>query len=426
MTKVVLTRRSKKPLKYMDRSFQMKISFTCAAALITALYSTAFNVSAAIDASAPVIKLRTTCSDGFGSQLDNCFTSYPSAITWIKNTRNPPPSQSAPLLVEIGPGVFTGTADINCAAGGGYITFRGAGRNNTLISGAPSITSATFFANSCDSLAFESLTIESTTVGGYAVEWGSAGSSLWTNVELRARTLAWYDSESGGPCMAESGAKHEWFSSVIRTVRSTDKYPGSGNDLGVPTYYSLCGQSWFWGSEVENLNVNATDPDPRRAFLAISSGAQIHFYGGNIRVFSDTASTKSMVAVEAKDGASVHIHGSGIDVESAGDAPVTALLARTGSNIHANQSSYVLRTGSGSGAVVARLYKDSDPGSHIHAPYLWEHVPDAANFSSVNGMDQTTVTTGTNDGQPHSAIYSTTCPSNAQWYDQVDKVCRGL
>ena len=75
----------------------------------------------------------------------------------------------------------------------------------------------------------------------------------------------------------------------------------------------------------------------------------------------------------------------------------------------------------------------SNNGGHVHAPYLWQHVPDTddnpstvdTNFASVNGADQTTMTVGPSDGHPHTAVYSSSCPFNARWYDQVDKVCRG-
>lgn len=98
---------------------------------------------------------------------------------------------------------------------------------------------------------------------------------------------------------------------------------------------------------------------------------------------------------------------------------IVVLSAATGGTIHANGSSYNLST---VGGTVTRVVNN---GGHIHAPYLWEHIPDPAtvpNFTSVTGADMTTVTTGTSDGQPHLLIYSTNCAS--KWYDSVDKACR--
>lgn len=129
----------------------------------------------------------------------------------------------------------------------------------------------------------------------------------------------------------------------------------------------------------------------------------------------------SLSAVTATSGGMVHIHGTGIDAISSASNNIKVLTAGVGSMIHANASSYNLSTPTGS---VTRI---NNTGGHIHAPYLWEHIPDpttAPNFASQNGADTTTVTTGTSDGQPHMAVYSASCPSGTKWYDQVDKVCR--
>jgi hypothetical protein len=128
-----------------------------------------------------------------------------------------------------------------------------------------------------------------------------------------------------------------------------------------------------------------------------------------------------LLAATASGGGTVHIHGTGIDVISDAPNAITVLRADPTGTIHANSSAYNLSAVSGS--TVTRI----GGSGHIHAPYLWEHVPDAIeipNFQSANGADQTTVTVGTSDGHPHTAVYSSTCPTTARWYDQVDKVCR--
>ena len=382
----------------------------------------------AVDDDAPVVKLRyddpANPNDGCfeeGVGLNNCFTDLTAMRNWIMNVRHP--NAAAPLLIEIGPGTFTAPVGavlgFSCAGGEGFMTFRGAGRGATLITGYPAAGQSLFRFGGCQQVAFESLTLEGTNQLSFTVQWDGSGSSVWTNVEVRAVAIPWYDNDAGGSCDASTRGKHEWFSSVLRSVRSTSNYLG----LGVHTYYSFCGDSWFWGSEIENLNINTVTSNGRSAIRASGGGSRIHLYGSNIRVYSDTTTAKPLKAVDAMDGASVHMHGTGIDVEANGDAPIIALAASTGAEIHANQSSYVLRTGTG--GTVTRISKDGS--SHIHAPYLWEHVPDPTtmpSFQTLNGADQTTVTEETNDGHPHTAVYSTACPPNARWYDQVDQVCR--
>lgn len=376
------------------------------------------------DSKAPIVQLRTNCTEA-GSALNNCFTSFSSLLPWIWGTRHP--SINDPLLVEIGPGTFD-VQTMLCNSAAGQVTFRGAGRESTTLT---SSNESVIGVSNCGKLAFENLSIKGTTWG---VEWSGGGESVWTNVELEAPSMAWYDSLNSGVCAAGQGGKHYWFSSTIRISRTGSVYPG----VGVPAYYSICGESWFWGSEIANLNINTTSgaAGARRGILAVGAGTSVHFYGGNIRLVSDeVASPSQMIGVQVAQGASVHIHGTGIDVEATGDVPIVVLKAgpllgfSSGGEIHANGASYSLRTGTG--GTISRV--NSDITGHIHAPYVWEHIPNTdgnpdtidTNFTSANGADQTIVTVGTNDGHPHSAVYSSTCPLNARWYDQVDKLCRG-
>ena len=151
---------------------------------------------------------------------------------------------------------------------------------------------------------------------------------------------------------------------------------------------------------------------------------EIHVYGSVLRALVDGDTRDNLSAAFARGG-KIHIHGTGIDVISNTGKNITALSVDTNGEIHANQSSFFLS--SGSGAKVTRI---NNMGGHIHAPYLWEHIPNPStvpNFVSANGADMSVVTTGTSDGHPHTVIYSTTCASispAAAWWDAVDKVCR--
>ncbi len=376
------------------------------------------NASAAIDNAASVVLLRTSCNDGAGGTLNNCFITTNTLVSWVANTRNPKPNASAPLTIEIGPGTFSGFA-IGCNTEfTGYVTFRGAGRDVTNISGAVVFPTYTLGLYGCTSLLFEDLTIGP--VGG-GIWWTGQGTSTWENVNVFHTGYGWNEVSSCSGS-GERG-KHYWFSSRI---------VGSENGGFSRPYQSRCAEDWFIGSEItikptSNIGFDAF------ALHSIGTSSEIHYYGGVLRAlagpgigvpaFGASASFRyGLAAAVAEDGGQIHIHGTGIDVLSSDGNPVSSLGVLSGGFIHANGSAYNLATGTGGS--VTRV---NNQGGHIHAPYLWEHVPDPAtapNFASANGADQTTVTSGTSDGHPHMAVYSSTCPSNARWYDQVDKTCR--
>jgi hypothetical protein len=95
------------------------------------------------------------------------------------------------------------------------------------------------------------------------------------------------------------------------------------------------------------------------------------------------------------------------------------LQTAAGGEIHANVSAYNLSNFAGS---VARI----NGAGHVHAPYLWEHIPDATKvpgFTSAHCADTTTLSVAADNNHQHTVVYSTSCPSGTPWYDQVDKVC---
>jgi hypothetical protein len=340
------------------------------------------------------------------------------AVTdWIGNTRMP--NSSTPLAIEIGPGNFNSVI-LNCGGSfTGYTTFRGAGRGNTMI-GTDSIWgpySVELF--DCTSMNFQDLTIgpfNASSLGG--INWNGTGTSVWQNVAFFTNNYGWNDSSTACPATGNRGV-HYWIGSRIVSNNA---------GIAIGAYESTCAEDWFIGSEI---TVN-TDKKAAMAVALRSNGprSEIHYYGGAIRVLLTGAASTSqeIAAASATNSGEMHIHGTGIDVISDQAKPVVALKAGNGGTIHANASAYNLRAASG-GSVT----RTKNSGGHIHAPYLWEHIPDTdgdpntvdTNFTSANGADQTTVTVGTSDGHPHTAVYSSTCPTNARWYDTTDKVCRG-
>jgi large exoprotein involved in heme utilization and adhesion len=154
----------------------------------------------------------------------------------------------------------------------------------------------------------------------------------------------------------------------------------------------------------------------------VSGTGEVHVYGSAIRA-NATCSTQAgttLKVVKAESGGIVHIHGTGIDAVSEAPNDIRVLLAAAGGEIHANVSAYNLSNVAGS------VIRVSGAG-HVHAPYVWEHIPDATKvpgFASAHGADTTTLSVATDNNHPHTVVYSKSCPSGTPWYDQVDKVCR--
>lgn len=391
-----------------------------AAAVFAVLSFFSFNAFADPDPAASVVLLRTSCNDGADGTLNNCFTDMDSVTSWIENTRKP--NATTPLAVEIGPGAFS-SITLECSSTfTGFTTFRGAGQSNTTIGTFSEMTAYSVHLGDCTSMVFKDMTIGPTSAALGGIDWRGTGTSIWENIVMITGGYGWNDQTANCPTSGNRGA-HYWLSSRLVST-------GLSSSGVTRTYESRCAEDWFIGSEV---TVNKTQGGGQAyALHAIGSRSEIHFYGGVLRVLlSGTTPTQNIAAASAVDGGQIHIHGTGIDVLTTLAKSISALrTSGDGSMIHANASAYNLRTGSGGS--VTRI-NNTDGKGHIHAPYLWEHIPDTdgnpstvdTNFTSANGADQTTVTVGTSDGHPHTAVYSSTCPSNLRWYDQVDKICRG-
>lgn len=366
------------------------------------------------DPNATVVYLRSSCniansSPGL-SPVENCFETMGALQSWIYSR----PNLSAKLLIDIGPGTFTsGTSNsgFQCVSSsgmnGGDLTFRGAGTDKTTLTGM----AYGVFQQGCTNTkwAFENLTIQ----GLYSVVWYGGGISTWTNVVFLG---AWFDAI--GPalpytCPVGQQGTHRFFSSRVVAVNSH-----------APAYNSYCGDGWFWGSEIINSpSINSAAPITSAIFVT-GAGNRLHLYGSNVRaeaLAGDTAA-RTMAAINATNGAEVHSHGVGIDLIGNPGWTLVGLDASTNAEIHANESSYFVMPKTG-----VTFRRIANTGGHVHAPYLWEHIP-TQSFSSVDGADMTTVLgTSTSDLQPHMVIYSATCAStNAAkpWWDSVDRVCR--
>lgn len=214
------------------RSFRI---FPAVALLICLFFSSSVFAVAVIDNNASVVRLRTSCQEGTTS-LDNCFTTMGSLTNWINNTRRP--GASSRLLVEIGAGTF-GRLALTCDASAGYtgyISFAGAGPEQTVILfGASSIPPFGIIqSNGCTNLSFSGLSVRD---GGYGyIVWNGGGSSYWSNVVVDVSARGW----SEDVCGASKG-EHYWFGS--RFINRPVATIGSA-------YNASCDDSWFIGSEI--------------------------------------------------------------------------------------------------------------------------------------------------------------------------------
>lgn len=369
----------------------------------------AFALFETIDPAAAVVQVRTSCVES-GVPLNNCFTavnpspSNKNALTaWMTTVRKP--NSANPLQVNIGAGTF-GNLTLSCdAAGGftGYTSFKGAGRSVSIIAGVNGV----ILIQNCDKLDFSDLGVSGTS---YAyIEWDGGGRSTWQNVDVNTAAYSWREEYCG-----TTPGQHYWFGSRINAAMSA---------ATAKTYVTQCDESFFFNSDI-GVTFNENTSSQAMVF-DVSGNAIVHVYGSVIRANAGSAGVSSanpglFAAQVTSPTASMHIHGTGIDVLSTNATNIAALIASNGGMIHANEAAYNLRTGTG--ATVTRII---NTGGHIHAPYLWEHIPDPTtipNFTSVTGADMTTLANGTSDGHPHFAIYDSSCSS--KWFDTVDKACK--
>ena len=368
---------------------------------------------AGIDNNASIVKLRDSANGGCveaGTTINNCFdgsNAVAKLTAWISGTRLP--NASRPLLVEVGPGTYPGIICRNW----GYTTFRGAGRGQTIFTGILDSTINALKTTGCTELEFQNMTFSATGVSSAGVRWGPPGNSRWNNVELSGDAYGWYEVGVSATC-----GKHYWFNSKLIATGA------SSSPSQLAAYADKCGsENWFFSSE---LLAQATATQFDLFALMQKREADTHFYGSVIRALSSVLVSNGVTAISAQKG-TVHIHGTGIDaISTAPGNSVVAITASPGATVHANGSAYNLSGGTGS--TVTRIQEN---GGHVHAPYLWEHIPNPAvapNFTSVDGADQATVTSGTSDGYPHTVVYSSKCVSTTSaakpWWDAVDKLCR--
>lgn len=341
---------------------------------------------------AAVVSVRKDCNEG-STQIDNCFEGMSALYDWITITRQP--KNDSPLLVNIGPGNFQevtpGDFSGQSAVSFGDVTYRGAGRNRTIIG------SMTIIFDGNARVAFEDLTIRETQTSGYAVA-ATSGDSIWTNV---LQDGDWNELVASG-----TRNKHYWYASKIQG-----------------TYHAKYDESWFYGSELSSVPIiNGTTYN--MTTLWVEGTGEVHVYGGNINANkatgSEIADNTGHGAVFAEKGGKIHIHGTGIDVISTTASDIYAIWADTNATVHANQTAYNLSTQSGGNTW--RLFAGN--GATISAPYHWGVQTGVPDVISIRGADTTIEVHRTGTLTPF--IYATQCAGTVggPWLNQFTNACR--
>lgn len=362
-----------------------------------------------------VVELKTDCQG-----KDGCFEDINESTDWLFTNS----SATNPLLLNIGPGQFSFDATNPICNGTGYVTLRGSGRDNTIIS----VTQALTF-KACPSIVVENLTIQRLNGGcsSYqaAVKWHDGGSSTWTNVLIDGSNIGWWDTGT-------EGGVHYWFSSVVRA-----------NHVGNPSicyyiypYYSDSpADTWFYGGEIAGKHTGGGFLT-RMSTVFAGNGAKVRMFGTAVR--SIQTGTKmlgnafnfsfgSFGLVSRGSGSQIHLHGGIVNISSSSSSDVcVAVAAYNGGKVHTPGSTYVQNCASNN---TIRLYnQDGD----IEAPHVWnagETLPN--NLNSVTGQDMFVQTNCSSTGctatgsQSHLLIYNSACTTAGPWFDVGLNKCRG-
>lgn len=412
-----------------------------AAAVIVTLASPA---AATLDPDAEVVYLRKDCGT-----LANCETDLIGLQTWIYGTRQP--DEQAPLLVDIGPGDFQGP--FRCQDGNGWITLRGAGREQTRILSAPAggpdaLESAVdvVLPGGCTHLNFEDLALVGKRLGVY---WQGDGVSTWTDVDIIGGTpfdqgplinssIGWWDGGNIGCTETEpppSIPLHFFFNTRVIAR-------GGNPTIGFIVH---CGEHWFYGGEIVSTQ---EAPAPQAIYEAtgvkVEPWGDFRAFGASIRAnIGDSPGQAYDVpirGVQVKKNGTFHMHG-GIVNADASDAAFFNATSVVGLEVAAD--ALVAHTPGTAFFVQSAAFGTATrllgAAPAARSPFLWPPGDDPpANASlaspqvvSVQGADlyveRDCDASGDCDGsgtEPHLMVYSEHCTAGGSWFDIVTGRCR--
>jgi len=393
------------------------------------------------DSNASVVFLRSSCAVA-GATMENCFESM-TALTnvtngWIWTTRQP--SATSRLIVDVGPGEFGQFA----CDGDGFVTVRGAGRENTILRAGGSTGIAALVQN-CVDLSFIDIGFSGGEVG---VKWIGGGNASWVDVDFVTTSEAgisygWYDQCDSN---VEAKSVHYIHSSRARNVGTGAGYTSA--------YGSSCAETWYFGGEV------LTTIDANTAIAAfgvnLADGAVFQAFGTAIRVSvvtdDDSSLTLFGVQVTSNNPAAApyighhkvhgmfHSHGGVISVKVAPAASqsvnATGISASVYAMVHTPGTAFVIEGGT-SGQ--SKRLVNTDGTANVMDAFLWQAGPkppmsttESNRVSSISGLDLWVETDCSTSGacnssgtETHLMIYnSAKCGSTNPWFDTQMGACR--
>lgn len=376
--------------------------------------------------------------------IANCSTNMTEVIQWVNQDRI---DKNKHVIIDIGPGIFTVQPDAIFCQNSNNISYRGTGRDSTIITGSDALTLATgpfvIGLSSCENISVQNLTIRtdsrnSNFTTGSISGVGAIGESTskWSNVDIQASVTGWYN----------VGGVHNWYGSNIDvdTVNATV----FSTIWGI---YVQGGASWFFGGEITLRHKTQND---LYSIIGMGvNGGQGQIYGSLLRVIlEENAGTILPIsaygagALIAYNGGSAHMHGGNISVNSAITQDIFGVSNSSdvlgSGTVHTPDTAFTIN--SAGDAQRIRLTKHASPMS----PFLWPSNDTLPNITSLNGADIFVETDCQNIGNcdvvedcasdincsipdltsthPHLMIYDNSCLLfGSSWFDSTTGKCRG-
>lgn len=347
------------------------------------------------------------------------------------------PNASNPLTVTIASGTYTGTLACLAGVNEGFVTFRGNGRDSTILTSTGDVT---VFITGCGNVHFQDLSITNYYSGGFDtpvyITTRGTGDTSWTNVNLiSTHGVAWYEvttifSSSPGGCQPVNNVpypskqpEHFFFNSRIIG--------------GIAPFVAACGKSWLYGSDVV-LKTSS------QAKLQLPMTTILSYGEGDVRLFGSTvrtdltgglpAQTNEVVGITLGNGPAIndgtlHMHGGIINVTTIDSVDAIGIDATQANTLaHTLDTAFVIKSGNNADSVRLR------GTGKLMSPLLWQSgdmPPANGSLVSQTGKDifvETDCSASSCSGgdQPHLMIYSESCGQSggSAWFNTVTGQCR--
>jgi hypothetical protein len=396
-------------------------------------------------APADLLKVRTSCAGEAPS--GSCFTTLAGAISKINEVPRLPPSESNPVVVDIGPGIFNlnlanlptdeNDMPIPWCREQSNLTFRGAGTLSTFITGGGYPGVSMFYIpalpdvfqayvvriDDCSEVYFEDLTIYANQqaapyVGAgakvkSAVRFVGNGSTHWDGVELLGSgglSSAFVD---GGPAGVGSST-HFWADSYLYSTY-TALWSENGRHLMTDSMVEVSASGTMYGTVYGNSDFDITLVDT--AVVATNTSP----------IYPTIGVLGNSGAGDCENGritllrGSITANGASPAGISSGCGPVFALDVEY--DLTATAGSAARIGGAATFAPVNDVGTGANPGTQ-QMNALWSKTNEDLFFETDCSA---TRCSGSSEGpETHLLRFDTGCSTAGPWFDTHTAVCRGV